>query len=117
MAEYLNVPYPTVCKAAVIPALLYYFALFMVADSRAAKNNLQGLPPENLPPVPEALLRREYHHGLPLLFLIVVIVLGWSPLRAAFWLIVLADAIALIVKRDIKDWTKRFIEALYQGSK
>lgn len=116
MAEYLNVSYFVVAKAALIPALLYYLALFLITDVRAVKLNLKGLPPESLPSVKEALVKRGYH-GVPLLFLIIAIVLGWSPLKAAFWATIMALVISFIVMRNPKEWLKRVIEALADGSR
>ncbi len=116
MAEYLNVPYLFVAKAALIPAVLYYATLFFITDVRAIKANLKGLPKEELPDVKDALLKRGYH-GLPLLFLIVLIIMGWSPLRVAFWATVFAMAIAFVSMRNPKRWIKGIIEAFYQGSK
>ncbi len=43
MAEMLNIPYSTICLAAIIPALLYYFSVFISIDLEAAKSNLQGM--------------------------------------------------------------------------
>jgi TRAP transporter 4TM/12TM fusion protein len=40
MAAYLGVPYQTVCIVAIIPALLYYFGLFVQVDSQAGKIGL-----------------------------------------------------------------------------
>ena len=40
MAAYLGVPYQTVCIVALIPALLYYFALFIQVDSQAGQKEL-----------------------------------------------------------------------------
>lgn len=51
MAEFLAVPYREVVIAAVIPALLYYIALFVQVDLEAAKMGLRGLPRDALPPV------------------------------------------------------------------
>lgn len=116
MAEYLNVPYLTIISAAVIPALLYYIALLLIADVRASKDGLVGLPVEKLPRISDALGRRGYH-GLPLLFLIVAIVFGWSPLRAAFWSTVIAVIIASIAMRDLKKWASLLFKALYEGSR
>jgi TRAP transporter 4TM/12TM fusion protein len=42
MAAYLGVPYQTVCIVAIIPALLYYFGLFIQVDSQAGKLGLTG---------------------------------------------------------------------------
>ena len=116
MAEYLNVSYLFIITAAVIPAVLYYLALFLIADVRAAKVGLTGLPAESLPSVRDALFKRGYH-GIPLVFLVVAIVVGWSPLRAAFWSTVLGLALAMVALRDLGEWFKRLITALYDGSK
>lgn len=116
MAEYLNVPYFAVAKAALIPAVLFYLALFLIADARAVKSNLKGLPPESLPDVKTAVFKRGYH-GLPLLMLISMIVLGMSPMFAAFWSSVSALAISFAMLRDPKEWLKRFIQAMHDGSK
>jgi TRAP transporter 4TM/12TM fusion protein len=49
MATFLNVPYTSVAIAAAIPALLYFFGLFMQIDAYAARQGLQGTPREELP--------------------------------------------------------------------
>jgi TRAP transporter 4TM/12TM fusion protein len=49
IAQFLNVSYGEVALAAVIPAALYYLALFMQVDAYAARNQLQGLPWHELP--------------------------------------------------------------------
>lgn len=116
MAEYLNVPYLVIIKAAVIPALLYYVALFIITDVRAAKNNLQGLPKDSLPNLKDAIFKKGYH-GLSLTFLIVTIVIGWGPMRAAFFATLLAALFPLIVERKPKEWFSKLLQALYEGSK
>lgn len=116
MAEYLNVPYLEIIKAAVIPAVLFYIALFFIADVRAAKDNLQGMPVESLPKFKDAVLKNGYH-GLSLLFLIVTIVIGWGPMRAAFWATILAALFPLVFERKPRAWIKKLIDALYEGSK
>ena len=49
MSLFLEVPYIEVAKAAVIPSLLYYFGLFVQIDAYAARNDLKGLPTEEMP--------------------------------------------------------------------
>jgi TRAP transporter 4TM/12TM fusion protein len=49
MAQFLDVSYAQVALAAAIPALLYYFGLFMQVDAYAARHGLKGLPREELP--------------------------------------------------------------------
>ena len=49
MAINLEVPYREVVIAAIIPSLLYFFALFMQIDCYAARKGLKGMPREELP--------------------------------------------------------------------
>ena len=49
IAEYLQMPYPEVALRALVPAVLFYVALFVQVDLLAGKFNLRGLPREDLP--------------------------------------------------------------------
>lgn len=49
MAEFVGVPYMTVVKAAVIPALLYYTGVWLGVHYEAKKCGLKGIPREELP--------------------------------------------------------------------
>ncbi len=49
MAELLALPYREVAVAALVPAILYYTALFIQVDLEAAKRGIKGLPPHQLP--------------------------------------------------------------------
>lgn len=48
MADMLEVPYVEVCYIAFIPAVLYYFCMFMQIDFEAGRLGLRGLPLLNL---------------------------------------------------------------------
>jgi TRAP transporter 4TM/12TM fusion protein len=50
MAEILGVPYWSVAVAALLPALLYYIALYFMLDFEAAKTGLRGLDKKDIPP-------------------------------------------------------------------
>jgi len=49
MATFLGIPYFKVAISAAIPAMLYYIALLIQVDLRAAKSGLKGLPPDAIP--------------------------------------------------------------------
>lgn len=55
MATFLNVPYSTVALAAAIPALLYFFGLFVQVDAYAARKGLVGTPRDELPKLGEVM--------------------------------------------------------------
>lgn len=49
MAESLGIPYTSIVKAAIIPALLYFSGIFIMVHLEARKLGLKGLSRENLP--------------------------------------------------------------------
>lgn len=61
MASFMNVPYGTVALAAIIPSALYFFGLFVQIDAMAARENIQGLPAEELPSVRQTFKEGWYY--------------------------------------------------------
>jgi len=73
MATFLNVAYTTVALAAAIPALLYFFGLFVQVDAYAARRGLVGTPRDELPSLKETLKQGWFYIAafLVLIFLLV----------------------------------------------
>ncbi|MBM4331406.1 MAG: TRAP transporter permease [Deltaproteobacteria bacterium] len=69
MATFLGIHYSKVAITAIIPALLYYMALIIQVDLRAAKDGLKGLPCETLPRLRDV-FKRGWLFSVPLLVLI-----------------------------------------------
>lgn len=69
IAEYVNVPYIEVAKAAAVPAFASYVALVWITHIEACKLGLKGLPRNELPPFLRE-LRGGAHYLLPLIMLI-----------------------------------------------
>jgi TRAP transporter 4TM/12TM fusion protein len=85
MAEILGVPYLKIVLAAVIPALLYYAAVFAAVDFQAALLGMKGLSRNELPPI-KPVLKEGVRFIIPLLVLIYFIAVEFSTAqRAAFW--------------------------------
>jgi TRAP transporter 4TM/12TM fusion protein len=84
MAEFLAVPYQDIVMAALLPALLYYAALFIQADLEAAKLNIKSVPKEDIPA--GALVATGLHFALAFGLLIYLLFwLRFQPERAALW--------------------------------
>jgi TRAP transporter 4TM/12TM fusion protein len=115
MAQYLEKSYGAICVAAIVPAFLYYLALMFVVDARAVKEGLVGLAKQELPSLRDV-MRERGHLGLPIVFLITVIIMGWSPMRSAFWATLLTLAVSFLRKLTRPDW-KRIITAFESGSR
>jgi TRAP transporter 4TM/12TM fusion protein len=63
MATFLTVPYAEVALAATIPALLFFFGLFVQVDAYAARSGLAGAEDAELPTVGATLARGWFHLG------------------------------------------------------
>jgi TRAP transporter 4TM/12TM fusion protein len=83
IAEFLAVPYLKVCAAAIVPATLYFFSIFVMVHFEAVKTGLVSLPKADLPD-----FWQEMKRGWPLLIsivvIIVVLIIGYTPMYAAF---------------------------------
>jgi TRAP transporter 4TM/12TM fusion protein len=82
MAEFLQVPYAEVVLAALVPALLYYGALFIQADLEAARLGIKSAPDDQMP------ARRTVLGGLHFLLAFALLIyalfaMNWQPERAA----------------------------------
>lgn len=82
MAEFLGVSYLTVAAFAVLPAILYYIAVFMAVHFEAKRIGLKGLPKPDLPRIGEV-LRERGHLFLPLFVIIIVLLMGYSAAFSA----------------------------------
>ena len=73
MAEFLQVSYGTVVIAAVIPAVLYYAALFIHVDLEAAKQRIGAAQVDNVPAFRDV-LKSGWHFPIPISFLIATLI-------------------------------------------
>ena len=106
IAEYVNVPYVEVIKAAAIPAFASYAALFYITHIEASKLGLQGIPRNELPPFFKTLASGA-HYLLPLLILLYeLIVVRHTPESAAFnaiWVM----ALVMFFQRPVQAFRNR----------
>ena len=79
MAETINVPYVTIVKAALIPAILYFLTAFWMVHLEAGRKGLNGLA-KNECPDPWAAVKLRWHLLLPLIGLVVLLFSGYTPL-------------------------------------
>ncbi len=101
IAEYVNVPYIEVVKAAAIPAFASYGALIFISHLEACKLGLKGIPWAELPPLGRTLLR-GLHYLLPLFMLLYELIISrHSPELAAFRAIMVL-AVIMMLQNPIK---------------
>jgi len=114
MAEYIGVPYSKIAVAAILPALLYYVSLLLSVDAIAIKTGLKGLDKSELPSVGGVMKERGIFM-IPILCLLVLIGMGFSAIKAAFYSI-LAIVVVACFKKETRPNFQNLTEALASGS-
>ncbi len=89
MAEMLGVPYKELIIIAIVPALFHYFAALVMVHLEARRLKLKGLEPHLIPKIGPVILQ-SWHLVFPLVALVTMLLLDYTPFLAAFWGIVLS---------------------------
>jgi TRAP transporter 4TM/12TM fusion protein len=104
IAEYCNIEYLQVIKAAFIPAVISYIALMYITHLEASKLGLRGLTKEELPNFWSTFIR-GLHFLIPLFFLIFeLVIMRHSPQLAAFRAIVV-----LVILMPVQNIIKAYL--------
>ncbi len=115
MADMLGVPYFQVCKAAAIPAFLYYFSLIWMVHLEAVRCDLKGMRKEDLPPIGQV-MREGGHLLIPALFLVVVLTMGYSAMKTGLWSIGAVLVVSWFKKSTRMGW-RDVLLAMERGAK
>lgn len=109
MAEIIGIPYIQIAKIALLPALIYFIALFFTIDIRARKLNIEGMKEDDKKPLKTILINGSTYF-IPLTYLIIRLMMGISPSRVG------VESIALVIITSLTrlDFMK-IIKALIQG--
>ena len=106
MIEFLNVSYQTIIAAAVVPAFMHFFGVFMQVHFEAKRYGLRGLTEEEMPKLRES-LRQRWPTLIPLVLLIAILVSGRTPYLAAFTGITSCMIVGLTTRtsgNDARNW-------------
>jgi len=98
MSEITGIPYLQICIAAALPALLYYTSLVMRVHFVALKDNLQGMKEEDMA-VPLHVILRDSYLLIPIIFMMVMLISGYSVFIAAMVSIVSSFVISFFKKK------------------
>lgn len=114
MAEFLGIPYISLCKAALIPAILYYLAVFSIVHFYSLKIGLQGLPQKEIPPI-KAVFKNQWIFIIPLLVLIGTMIRGYSPRVAVLYSLV-ATVVMSVFKKEARMTPSKILDALAKSA-
>ncbi|MFZ9990559.1 MAG: TRAP transporter permease, partial [Burkholderiaceae bacterium] len=108
MAEYTDTPYRDIVVAAIIPALLYYFGVFMQVHFRSVRYKLQPYA-DAVPPLART-LRSGWPYLIPIAVIIGILLAGYSPTFTAG-----AGILAVIVGSSLTKRTRMSLWSLVDG--
>jgi TRAP transporter 4TM/12TM fusion protein len=95
MAEMLGIPYKELVIVAIVPALFHYLACLLMVHFEAKRLGLHGVDSALIPKLRDV-LGASWHLVLPLVALVTMLLLDYTPFLAAFWGIVLCFACSYV---------------------
>ncbi|HKQ28195.1 MAG TPA: TRAP transporter fused permease subunit [Burkholderiales bacterium] len=82
MSDITGIAYASIAWASLLPALLYYYAIYLLVHNEAVRHNEPRLPENQIVPLHRALMG-GWRHLLPLAALIGLLVSGYTPVYVA----------------------------------
>jgi len=82
MSDITGIAYAAIALASLLPALLYYYSIYLLVHNEAVRNNEPRLPENEIVPLRKAILG-GWRHLLPLGALIGLLVAGYTPVYVA----------------------------------
>lgn len=111
MAEITGIPYTEIALAAIIPAILYFTAVYFMVDFEAAQLGMRGLKDDELPLLGRMV--RQVYLFIPIIILVTALFVGYSVIRAGTLAIVAAVVVSWLTPHAMGP--KRIGKALRLG--
>lgn len=115
MASLADVPLVTILIYSIAPALLYFAAIYFYADTIAAKRGMQGLPRNELPRLLNVIVQGG-HVFIPVIILIALLVMSFTPFFASAACVLLTILITFI-RRNSRLSLSQLLTALEAGAR
>lgn len=115
MADFIGVPYSDVIGKAVLPAILYFFGIFITVHLEAKRLRLTGIPKDQLPSFFK--LIKKVYLLIPIVMLIVWVSGNYMTMQKAASLAIILSIIVGFINRDAKLNPKKILDALSSGGK
>ncbi len=116
MAEFMGVSYLTVAGYAMLPAILYFLAVYLAVHFEAKKRGMKGLPKSDLPRLGKV-LKDEGHLFLPVIIIIGTLMSGYSAPFSALSGILSVIPVVLLRKTTRGEFSfPKLIDALRSGA-
>ncbi len=114
LADTLGIPYIKLAIAALLPALLYYVSVFFTVHFRAIRGGLLGSGVQKAAWLD--LAKRSYLM-LPLVGIVVLLVMGYTPTFSAFWGGIVCAVVISFFKKETRLNPKKIVKVLTGASR
>ncbi len=114
IAEFLKISYLDVIVMAVIPTCLYYWSIFIMVELDAKKFGVKEIAYDKTYSLGQLTYLYGFHFT-SLIAILVIMVIGFTPIMAVFWATVVAFLISFI-RKDTALTPKKLVRALRGGS-
>ena len=114
IAEFLKISYLDVIVMASIPTCLYYWSIFLMVELDAKKVGVKEVAFDKT----YSLGRLTYLYGFhftSLIAIVVIMLIGFTPIMAVFWSTIITFAVSFI-RKDTALTPKKLVKALRGGS-
>jgi TRAP transporter 4TM/12TM fusion protein len=95
MTEMLGVPYNELILIAIIPASFHYLSNLFMVHLEARRLGLSGMDSDQIPRFTDVLVR-SWHLFVPLIVMVTMLLMKYTPFLAAFWGIILTVVCSFI---------------------
>lgn len=114
IAEFLKISYLDVIVMACIPTCLYYWSIFLMVELDAKKFGVKEIPFDKTYSLWQLTTLYGFHF-ISLIAIVVIMVIGFTPIMAVFWATVITFALSFI-RKDTALYPKKLVKALRGGS-
>jgi len=115
MAEMTEIPYVQIMLMAVFPAVIYFLSVFVMIHFEAKRYGLVGIREDNAPTAWQ-ILKQQWFMSLPLVIIVVMMLLGYSPSFAAFWSVISCVVVSWLTS-DNRMGPKQIFAAMNEGAR
>ena len=115
MIEMIHVTYREIIVMALLPAILFYVAVFIAVDLEAVRLGLRGMDRSELPKATRLLAEGWPFLAPPVILVFMLMYMYWSPTKAGFWAIVSTVAVSSL-KASSRLTPRQILGALRAGT-
>ena len=115
MVDIVGTPYSNIIVRAIIPAVLYFTGIFIAVHLEAKKNDLKGIPRDQLPKM--GILIRDIYLLIPIVVLVWLVSTNKRTIQSAAAIAIVLAILVSMPNRKYRMTPKSILEALAAGAK